>query len=363
RLPLTNRNPASVDEPQSIRMIRYAIDHGVNYIDTAYPYHSGRSEQVVGQALKDGYRNRVKLATKLPPSRVESARDFDRLFNEQLERLQTDSINFYLLHGLNSQSWPRVRDLGVLRWAENKIADGCIDYLGFSFHDDYDVFKEIVDSYDNWTLCQVQYNYMDVDYQAGHSGVEYAAGKELAVVVMEPLRGGQLTKKPPEPVAKVWKKARQNFNLVEWALLWLWNQPEISLALSGMSTIEQVVENVAIAERYELGKLTTDELALINQVRKAYQGLSPIPCTSCGYCMPCPNRVEIPTILSIYNDSIIYDDIKKGQLRYTTGPLALRADQRADQCVECEECVKTCPQKIAVPDWLKKAHDLLGAEH
>ena len=359
RLPLTGSDPANINEPESIRMIRYAIDHGVNYLDTAYPYHSGQSERVVGRTLQDGYRDRMKLATKLPARFVESARDFDRYFNEQLERLQTERIDFYLLHGLNSQIWPKVRDLGILRWAEGQMANGHIDHLGFSFHDSYEVLKEIVDAYDNWTISQVQYNYMDIDHQAGRRGVEYAAGKELAVVVMEPLRGGLLSKEPPERVAKVWGSAPRNRSRVEWALQWVWNQPEVSVALSGMSTMEQVVENVAAADRSAPGTLTADELALIDRVREAYRGSSPIPCTQCGYCQPCPNGVEIPSIFQIYNEAMIYNDPRMGRFRYR-GPGGIKEERRADQCIECGECLEACPQKIPIPDWLKKAHALLG---
>lgn len=359
RLPLAGSDPGDVDEPESIRLIRYAIDHGVNYLDTAYPYHSGRSERIVGRALGDGYRERIKLATKLPARRVESARDFDRFFDEQLDRLQTGKIDFYLLHGLNSRSWARVRDLGVLPWAERQIAAGRIGYLGFSFHDEYEVFKEIVDAYDSWTLCQVLYNYMDVDYQAGQRGVEYAAGKGLAVVAMEPLRGGQLSKSPPEQVVKIWGNAERKLRPVEWALLWLWNQPEVSVAISGMSTMGQVVDNIAIARRSSPGILTAGELAVVSRVREAYQGLSPIACTDCGYCKPCPYGVDIPGIFKIYNDVKIYDDLKRGHFRYR-GPAGLEEDQRADRCNECGECLEVCPQKIPIPEWLKKAHALLG---
>jgi predicted aldo/keto reductase-like oxidoreductase len=359
RLPLTGTDPASVDEPEAIRMIRYAIDHGVNYLDTAYFYHAGQSERIVGRALRDGYRERMKLATKMPVRIVESATDFDRYFNEQLERLQFDKVDFYLLHGLNGRSWAKVRDLGALRWAENKMAKGRFDYLGFSFHDDYEAFKGIINDYDNWTLSQVQYNYIDVDHQAGRRGVEYAAGKELAVVVMEPLRGGLLGREPPEKVAKVWESSAKNRSRVEWAFQWVWNQPEISVALSGMSTMPQVVENCASADRSGPGTLSTDELAVFGRVREAYRDSSPIPCTACGYCQPCPNGVDIPTIFQIYNEAIIYNDPRRGRGRYR-GPDGLKEEQRADQCIECEECVEACPQKIAIPDWLKKAHALLG---
>ncbi|UCB44015.1 MAG: aldo/keto reductase [Dehalococcoidales bacterium] len=356
RLPLLDNNPAEVDEPEAIRMIRYAIDHGVNYLDTAYPYHGGNSERIVGRALKDGYREKMKLATKLPVRMCESADDFDRFFNEQMERLDTGKIDFYLLHGLNGRSWPKVRDLGILRWAEEKMAAGLFDYLGYSFHDELDAFKEIVDAYD-WTMCQVQYNYMDIETQAGRKGVEYAANKGLAVVVMEPLRGGKLGQQP-EPVLKVWESASQKRTPAEWALLWVLNQPEISVALSGMSTMEQVVENVAVASRSVPGMLTAEELSLYGRIQEAYQGLSPIPCTSCGYCLPCPNGVEIPRVFQIYNDAIMYEDMRIGRFYYRGG--RLEDGQRADECTECGECVDACPQEIPVPDWLKKVHEELG---
>ncbi len=358
RLPVTDGNKGNIDEPEAIRMIRYAIDHGVNYLDTAYRYHEGQSECLVGRALKDGYRERIKLATKLPTGLVESAQDFDRIFNEQVERLQTEKIDFYLLHGLNGKRWPVVRDFGILRWAEDKMAQGYFDYLGFSFHDDYEVFKEIVDAYDNWTLAQIQYNYMDVDYQAGRRGLEYAAGKGLAVVVMEPLRGGRLAKEPPEPVTKVWATAPQKRTPAEWGLLWVWNHQGVSVALSGMSTIEQVKENIATADSSNPNNLTAAELPLIERVREAYNRLSPVPCTSCGYCMPCPNSVEIPKILQMYNEAIMYDDPQTAQPRYQN-PDILKEEQRADQCIECDECLEACPQKIPIPVWLKKAHELL----
>lgn len=357
RLPLTDGDPASIDEPEAIRMIRYAIDHGVNYLDTAYMYHSGQSEGFVGRVLKDGYRERVKLTTKLPVHLVESASDFDRFLNEQLERLQT-KINFYLLHGLNGKSWPKVRDLGILDWAEDKMTQGKFEHLGFSFHDELDVFKEIVDGYDKWTLSQIYYNYMYADYQAGRRGLEYAAKKGLAVIVMGPLRGGQLAMEPPEQVAKIWASTSQERTPAERGLLWVWNQPEVSVVLSGMNTMEQVVENVAVADRSGRGKLTADELTLFDRAREVYHGLIPIPCTGCGYCMPCPNGVAISSIFRIYNETMMYDNLRAGRSRYRR-PKDLKEEQRADQCTECGECLDACPQEIAIPEWLQKVHALL----
>ncbi|MFH1382180.1 MAG: aldo/keto reductase [Chloroflexota bacterium] len=360
RLPTLDSNPGNINEPEAIRMIRHAIDHGVNYVDTAYPYHAGRSEVLLGRALQDGYRQKVHLATKLPSWLVQSTQDCDRYFNEQLERLQTDRVDFYLLHGQNKERWPVMRDCGVLRWAEKQIADGRIGHLGFSFHDEFDVFKEIIDAYGGWTFCQIQYNYMDVNYQAGTRGLKYASDKGLAVVVMEPLRGGRLTKGPPAPVAKLWADAPQKRTLAEWGLLWVWNQPEVSLALSGMSTMEQVTENLAIADRSGPGTLSANELEFLDRVRVTYRDLSPIPCTRCQYCLPCPNGVEIPQIFDLYNNAVMYNELRVPRLHYC-GPNGLKEEQRADQCLECGTCEEVCPQQIPIADWLKKAHELLGA--
>jgi len=355
RLPLVDKETGKVDEPEAIRMMRYAVDQGVNYIDTAYPYHAGQSEVIVGNTLKDGYREKVKVATKLPVWLVEAEEGFDRHLNEQLERLQIEKIDFYLLHGLNSSSWPKVRDLGVIRWAEGAIADGRFDYLSFSFHDNFEAFKQIVDDYDNWALAQVQYNYMDVDHQAGRRGVEYAANKGLAVVVMEPIRGGRLAKAPGS-VAEVWESATQKRSPAEWALLWVWNQPEVSVALSGMSTMKQVVENVALADRARPGILTAEELALVDQAREAYKGLAPIPCTNCRYCMPCSSGVEISRIFQMYNEAMMYENPRAARWAYGE----LKEEQRADQCTECGECMDACPQEMDIPGWLEKAHMLLA---
>jgi predicted aldo/keto reductase-like oxidoreductase len=296
RLPVIDGDQSKVNIPEATRIIRYAIDHGVNYLDTAYFYHGGFAEQAVGEALKDGYREKIKLATKFPARYVQSSADFDKYFKEQLERLNTDKIDFYLLHGLSKRGWERLRDMGILDWMEKMVAKGHLQYLGFSFHDDYPVFKEIVDAYDNWTFCQVQFNYMDIDYQAGRRGVEYAAGKDLGVLVMEPLRGGQLAQRPPEPVARVWAQDPQKRTPVEWALTWLWSYPEITLVLSGMSAMAQVMENVAIASRAGNSRLSPEELALIDKVRQSYKGLSAVPCTGCRYCMPCGNSGHLSSL-------------------------------------------------------------------
>lgn len=359
RLPVIGGNQGNVDIPEAVRMIRYAIDQGVNYLDTAYFYHAGNAEQAVAEALKNGYREKIKLATKFPARYVKSGADFDRAFQEQLERLKTDRIDFYLLHGLNRNGFERLKGMGILPWLESMVAKGKLGYLGFSFHDEYEVFKQIVDVWDNWTFCQVQFNYMDVEYQAGRRGIEYAASKGLGVMIMEPLRGGQLAKKPPEAVAAAWGAALQNRSQVEWAFRWLWNYPEISLVLSGMSTIDQVKDNVDIAARAGDSKLSPEELALVERVRAAYKEVSPIPCTGCRYCMPCPNGVEIPVIFKIYNEMAMYNDPRMARLRYNGGPWGVKAEQDAHNCQECGQCAPLCPQNIPIPDWLKKAHEAL----
>ena len=358
RLPVLDDDSGKIDEPEATRMLRYAIDHGVNYVDTAYPYHKGTSEVFLGRALQDGYRERVKLATKLPSWLIKAPEDLDRYLNEQLERLQTAHIDFYLFHALNEKNWSKLRDVNVLRWAEGAMADGRIHHLGFSFHDRYEVFQEIVDAYDRWTFCQIMYNYMDEEHQAGTRGLEYAADKGLAVVVMEPIRGGQLAKTVPQPIQELWDTAPRKRTPAGWALQWVWNHPKVSVVLSGMSTMEHVRQNIVSASQSGPGALTEDELALVARVRDKYRDLCPIPCTDCKYCLPCPSGVNIPRIFEIYNEAMIYNDLRGGRMRYGW----LEEGERANLCTECGQCLELCPQQIEIPEWLAKAHELLCQE-
>ena len=356
RLPTQGEDNSNIDEPEATRMLHYAIDHGVNYLDTAYPYHSGNSELFLGRALKGGYREKVRLATKLPCWKVEAAGDFDKFLNEQLGKLQTDHIDFYLLHALNEENWRKVRDPGVLDWAEKAIADGRIGHLGFSFHDKYEVFQEIVDAYDGWTFCQIQHNYMDIENQAGTKGLKYAASKGLAVVIMEPILGGRLVN-PPQPIQHLWDTAAKKRAPADWALQWLWNQPEVSVVLSGMSTMQHVEENVASADASKVGALTEEELALVAQVSEEYRELCPIPCTKCGYCMPCPNGVNIPRNFEIYNEGVMYDKpdhVRQAYNQWFPEP------ERADKCIQCRECEEKCPQEIPISEWMPLVHEVLG---
>jgi len=356
RLPILDNDSGKIDEALATRMIRTAIDRGVNYVDTAWPYHGGQCEPFVGRALQSGYRDRVKLATKLPCWLIESSDQFDEYLNQQLERLQTDHIDFYLLHGLNKTVWPKVRDLGVLEWAKKAIASGRIGHLGFSFHDELPVFKEIVDAHD-WTFCQIMYNYMDTEFQAGREGLHHATDKGLAVIVMEPLRGGSLTQQASAEVADLWESAETKRTQADWALQWVWNQPEVSLLLSGMSEMRHVEENLVSASKSGVGTLSPEELDLVERVSQAYRSLSPIPCTDCKYCMPCPSGVAIPRIFSTYNAYKMYGDEAGAKRSYNQ---FMKPENRADNCIECGQCEQACPQQIGIIDWLKTAHAFLS---
>lgn len=357
RLPTVDGDSSKIDEPLAIEMIRHAIDAGVNYVDTAWGYHQEQSEPLVGKALKDGYREKVKLATKMPSWLVKEAADFDRLLNEQMKRLDVDFVDFYLLHALSEKSWQNYQALDVFSWAEKRMSEGVFGHLCFSFHDSYPVFESIINGYDNWTMAQIQYNYIDVDYQAGRKGLKLAADRGLAVVVMEPVRGGRLAKNPPpDPVAAIWAKSDRPWTPAAWAFHWVWDQPEVTLALSGMSAMAQVEENLQTASESAVGKLTANDHALVEEVRQAYESLAPIPCTQCEYCLPCPNGVAIPSVFSLYNDAVAYDAWGSARWAYAN---QFKLDSRADQCVACGECEEVCPQNIQIIDWLATAHEKL----
>jgi uncharacterized protein len=355
RLPVLDGDNSKIDRPEAIRMIRYAINQGVNYVDTAYPYHMGTSEGVVGEALKDGYREKVRLATKMPTWKIESYDDFDRFYNEQLDRLQTDVVDFYLLHALNKDIWKKINDFGVLQWAEKAFKDGRIRYLGFSFHDQYPIFKEILDSTDLWTFCQIQYNYMDTNNQAGIKGLKDAAAKGLAVVVMEPLLGGKLAN-APAAVQAVWDSALEKRTPADWALQWVWNQPEVTLLLSGMSTMEQVEQNLASASRSGIGNLSSEDLALFDTVKEKYDELCPVPCTGCEYCLPCTSDINIPTMFELLNGARMYGVLDQMRKWYSQ----IDAEKRADQCTQCLQCEERCPQHITISEWMIVVDEIMG---
>ena len=357
RFPTLDKNPANIDEKATIKMIRRAIDGGVNYIDTAQFYHGGMSEVVIGKALKDGYRDKVKICTKLPTFFVRKPEDYEFYLNQQLDRFQLDEFDFYFIQGLNKHSWQIAQKFNLLERAENAMKAGKFGYLGFSFHDDLETFKTIIDGTDLWTSCLIQYNYMDTEYQAGTEGLKYASGKGIAVAVMEPLRGGALAKEPPKSVAEVFERAHIKRSPAEWAFLWLWNQPEVAVALSGMDCMAHVEENLEYADHAAPNSFSDEDHAFIEKIKEKYQEISPIQCTACRYCMPCPNGVNIPKIFSLYNDGYNYENHRASRMFYRQ---MIPTNEQADQCVDCGECMEKCPQHLPIPEWLEKVHGWLG---
>jgi uncharacterized protein len=344
RFPKTD--DGKIEEKEATEMLHYAIDNGVNYIDTAYPYHNGDSEPFVGKALKGGYREKVKLATKLPSWLIKEKSDFDKYLNEQLERLQTDHIDFYLIHALNNRFWPNLIEKELSAFIDKALKDGRIKYAGFSFHDSTKLFKEIVDYYD-WDFCQIQYNYLDEENQAGREGLQYAADKGLGIIIMEPLRGGKIANKVPEPIMNIWNEAPVKRSPAEWALKWVWNHPQVNVVLSGMSTMEQVKENVKLSDEAKAKSLTEQELKLIDRVKTEYNSRLKVNCTNCNYCMPCPNGVPIPSHFSLYNDAFMFDDVEESKSMYDK-----HLKDKAE-CIECGECETKCPQNIPIIQELK----------
>lgn len=357
RFPLIGQDSTKIDEEKSIEMMHYAIDRGLNYVDTAYPYHGdggkdgGMSEPLVAKALKNGYREKVHLATKLPSWLIETREDMDYYLNRQLERLETDHIDFYLVHALDSARWDNLMKLGIDEFLDTAIKDGRIRYAGFSFHDKLDTFKRIVDDYD-WSFCQIQYNYIDEEYQAGKEGLDYAVDRDLGIVIMEPLRGGNLVRSIPDAVQAAFDEADNKKTPAKWALRWIWEQAETHVVLSGMSTLDQVKENMEIAEEGYPNSFTKEEKDIMNRAKTIFRDRIKVDCTGCEYCMPCPYGVNIPGNFARYNEYNLFDDpsLKEGQMKqYQNMP----DDEKASICVECGACVPQCPQNIPIPEKLR----------
>lgn len=363
RLPVIEYDPADIDEGNAINMVRYAIDNGVNIIDTAYPYHGtsfehgGESEPFVAKALKDGYREKVKISTKLPIWAVRKREDMDKFLNEQLARLETDYIDFYMVHGISEAFWENLKELGFEEFLDEAIADGRINHAGFSFHDRVDLFKEVVDYYD-WSFCLIQYNYLDDNYQAGKEGLEYAYKKGLGIAVMEPLRGGQLAANIPKEVQDAFEQADVKRSPAEWALRWVWNHPEVSVVLSGMSAMDQVKENLKVAEEAQPNSLTDAELDIINQAKSVFKEKLEINCTGCGYCLPCPAGVDIPDNFARYNNYYLFGSPETKELHQFEYDFFVTENKRASLCIECGNCEEHCPQGIPISKELKKVKEL-----
>jgi uncharacterized protein len=348
-----------IDETRARAQLHRAIDRGVNYVDTAMPYHGGASESFLGRALAGGYRDRVRIATKLPPWSVRRREDMEQLLRAQLDKLATDRIDYYLVHGLDGRNWPKMERLGVLEFLDRARKSGQIVNAGFSFHGDRDVFREIVDAYP-WEVCQIQYNYLDEQYQAGTDGLEYAASKGLGVVVMEPLRGGNLASPVPREVEALWAKAPERRSPAEWALRWVWDHPQVTSVLSGMNDERHIDENLRVASAAEAGALGSGELELIGAVRDTYRRLMEIGCTGCRYCMPCPKGVDIPACFDVYNNVHLFGG-RGGRLKYAFRVGLGDPPAFASRCERCGACVKKCPQELPIPDHLEAVvRDLEG---
>ncbi len=367
RLPSRRFSLMGADLEESKRIIRYGIDRGINYIDTAWPYHLGESEKFLGEILKDGYREKVKLVTKLPMFLVRKTEDFDRYLDIQMERLQTDFLDIYLFHSMNAGAFEKVKRLNLIKKMEEAQRQGRIRHIGFSFHDTYPVFKEIVDYYD-WDMAQIQYNYMDTCIQATTDGLEYAHSKGIAVVIMEPIKGGTLANPPAEAV-EVMNSASAKRTPVDWALQFLWNRPEVATVLSGMSNMQQVVENCDSADRSGINSLNHEEERVIDRLAEIYQEKILVPCTGCEYCMPCPIGVNIPQNFAILNNvSLEQGWTRQFQVRRSYKKLAGSKNKlnkenpngNALLCDDCGECLEKCPQVINIPVELGKIHAILG---
>jgi len=346
-------------EETGIRQIRSSIDRGINYLDTGWPYHNGNSEPFLGRALADGYREKIKLATKLPHWLVKAREDMDKFLNAQLVRLKTDHIDYYLVHGVDGETWDTSKRLGVVDFLDGAKKDGRIVNAGFSFHGDKESFKRIVDEYD-WEFCQIQYNYLDEQNQAGKEGLQYAAGKGLGVIVMEPLRGGNLAGKMPPAIQAIWDEADTKRTPAEWALRWIWNHPEVTVVLSGMNEEKQIEENIRIAGEAHPGSLTDKELDLVKRASEKYRELMKVGCTGCGYCMPCPAGVNIPYCFEVYNGLHMFGGGRKAKMEARISYLSQLAEipgartaGYASQCEKCGACEEVCPQQLPVSELLE----------
>ena len=341
RLPTTDHTPGSpqIDQEETTRLIRYAIDHGVNYIDTAYNYHGGQSEVALGIALRESGLPRPFIASKSPVWLIEKEEDFDKYLDEQLERLGVDYIDFYLLHALDADRWEnKVQKFNLCAKMEQARAAGKIRHIGFSFHDKLEVFRQIVDGYEGWEFCQIQLNYIDTNYQAGIEGLKYAAQKGMGVAIMEPLLGGRLAT-PPKDVKEVF----EGKDPVQAALDFLWDMPEVGVVLSGMSNLEQLRQNIEFAEASSAGKLSEEERGIMAKAKQIYDAKALVPCTRCAYCMPCPAGLNIPSLINKYNNTAIYEfeEVRKNYMD---------TEVKADACIGCRSCESRCPFGVKIAD-------------
>jgi len=354
RFPLTKEG--KIDEQEAGKMLDKAIEGGVNYIDTAYPYHNGESELVVGRILQKYDRDSFYLATKLPVWLVNDLSDVDRYFNEQLDKLQTDFVDFYLMHAMNKERWDKMLRMGCVKRLEELKAEGKIKYLGFSFHDSYEVFEEILD-YRDWDFCQIQLNYMDAQEQAGLRGYRLSESKEVPLIIMEPVKGGSLAAFSDDIMDK-FKALDSNASAASFALRWVGSLPNVKVILSGMSTMEQVEDNLKTFTDFK--PLSEEEMATVNEVTAILRGRVQNGCTGCRYCMPCPAGVDIPGCFNVWNNYHVYRNYDSVKWKWEE---EISDGHQAKNCIKCGKCEKVCPQKISIRQDLEKVQADLDAKN
>ena len=363
RLPTINSN-ADIDENEASAMLKYGIENGINIIDTAFPYHSvgidgnGNSERFVGKFLKENdLRDEILLQTKSPSWLIEKKEDFDTYLDLQLEKLQTDYVDIYLLHSLTVPDWYKVKDLEVLDFLDECLSSGKVKHVGFSSHIEVDYLIEILDEYPKWEVVMTQMNYLDEYYQSGVMGLDYLKEVKVGSMIMEPLRGGRLVNNIPDEVQKLWDMAETKRTPVEWALQYLWNRDDVDCVFSGMTSLEQVKQNIEIASTID--KISPYDQELIREVARTYRTFLGNRCTRCGYCMPCPHGVDIINCLTEYNIAHMMGDPKASAMQYFT---LIDDDSRADSCIDCKECLPFCTQMIDIPKELQRVYEYFGSE-
>jgi predicted aldo/keto reductase-like oxidoreductase len=349
-----------IDKERAKKQIYYAIDHGVNFIDTAFPYHGGASESFLGEILQGEYREKIKLCTKMPSWAVKKYEDMENYLEMQLEKLQTDYLDYYLLHNISTSNFERLKKLGILEFLEDAKKKGKIRNIGFSFHDNTEAFKEIVDAY-GWDMCLIQYNYLDGQNQAGTEGLKYAASKGMGVFIMEPLKGGLLAGEVPEKVTEIWDKSDVKRSSADWALRWVLNHSEVTCVVSGMGEEKHVEENIKVANETLPHSLTENELQIYDEVKDVYRSLMKIDCTACGYCMPCPKGVDIPTCFEVYNHKYMFNERFTSMLYLMRlGGMMNDNEGYAELCTGCGKCARACPQKLDIPELLGTVSKEMG---
>ena len=346
-----------IDMDKAEKELMAAYEMGVNYYDTAYIY--GGSEAAIGKIFeKNGIREKINIATKLPHYLMHSMESIEKCFQEELSRLRTDYIDYYLMHMLNDvKTWEKLVDMGILDWIREKKESGAIRQIGFSYHGNSDMFCQVVDAYD-WDFCQIQYNYLDEHAQAGRKGLHHAAAKGIPVIIMEPLRGGKLVSNLPDKAKKLFAEYPKKYSPAEWAFRWLWNQPEVTCVLSGMNSMEMLEENVRVASQCQVGEFTAEDHALLAQIVDAINSKMKVGCTGCGYCMPCPMNVDIPGAFAAYNVSAV-DGKQEAWYEHLRSTVFRKDATSVSNCIGCGKCEQHCPQGIKIRDELKNVQKLL----